>query len=192
MIITKQDLNEYIKQDKTQLGITHNHPRPFTDEIWKYEITLRKYEYWINQTSKIAEIMSFIYKVIFHIKCVKLGIFIGPNTCGKGLSIAHPNCIEINDHAQIGENLRIHEGVTIGASGGSAPTIGNNVYLASGAKVIGDITIADNCAVGANAVVVKDVLEAGITVGGVPAKTISKNSSERFIYWYLNNQGGAL
>lgn len=49
---------------------------------------------------------------------VKLGIGIAPNVCGKGLSIAHYGCIEINDKAKIGNNLRIHEGVTVGASGG--------------------------------------------------------------------------
>ena len=85
----------------------------------------------------------------------------------------------------IGENCRIHEGVTIGASGGSdAPIIGNDVFLASGCKVMGKVKIADGCVIGANAVVVKSVEEKGVTVGGVPAKIISKNNSDKFIYWY--------
>ena len=45
MIETKKDLNEYLICDKKQLGITRRFPRPFTDEIWKFEIALRKYEY---------------------------------------------------------------------------------------------------------------------------------------------------
>ena len=51
MIQDKNDLKEYLAADKKQLGITRRYPRPFTDEIWKYEIVLRKYEYWLNQQS---------------------------------------------------------------------------------------------------------------------------------------------
>ena len=49
MISSRKDLKEYLLADKKQLGITRRFPRPFTDEIWKYEITLRKYEYWMNR-----------------------------------------------------------------------------------------------------------------------------------------------
>lgn len=49
MIRTKVDLKKYMAQDKRQLGIKHKNPRPFMDHIWKYEIELRKYEYWLNQ-----------------------------------------------------------------------------------------------------------------------------------------------
>ena len=62
-----------------------------------------------------------------------------------------------------------------------APIIGNNVHLCSGCKVIGAIHIADNCVVGANAVVTSDVFEEGITVAGVPAKKVSNNSSKLYI-----------
>ena len=114
--------------------------------------------------------MEQVYKLLHHRNSVKLGIGIGPNCCGKGLSIAHAGTIQINGDARIGDNLRIQEGVTIGAGSGGVPTIGNNVYLGSGCKVIGNVKIVDDCAVGANAVVVKNVLEKGITVAGVPAK----------------------
>lgn len=123
MIISKQDLKEYMQQDKKQLGIRRRFPRPFTDEIWKYEITLRKYEYWYNQSRWGSGLMRFLYKVKHHRNSVKLGIGIGPNCCGKGLSIAHIGTIQINDHARIGENLRIQEGVNIGAGpGGCQPS----------------------------------------------------------------------
>jgi len=52
MISSRKDLKEYLLADKKQLGITRKFPRPFTDEIWKYEITLRKYEYWMNRGGK--------------------------------------------------------------------------------------------------------------------------------------------
>mgnify|MGYP002521646001 CR=1 FL=1 len=172
MILSKTDLKEYLLADRKQLGITRKHPRPFTDEIWKYEITLRKYEYWSNQKCKwgVRKFMTQVYKLLHHRNIVKLGIGIGPNCCGKGLSIAH--------------NLRIQEGVTIGAGNGGTPTIGNNVYLGSGCKVIGNVKIADDCVVGANAVVTKDVVERGITVAGVPAKKISSNNSFSSVFWF--------
>lgn len=183
MILSKKDLKEYMAQDKQMLGIHRRFPRPFTDEIWKYEILLRKYEYWLNQHWILASIPKMHYKFWLHQMSVKLGIFIGPNTCDKGLSIAHINCIEINQNAKIGKNLRIHEGVTIGASGNDdAPVIGDCVFLASGCKVMGKVKIASHCVVGANAVVVKDITEEGITVGGAPAKKISDRNSDRFVF----------
>ena len=185
MIKTKEDLTEYLIWDKQQLGIERKFPRPFTDEIWKYEIALRKYEYWYNQKSVLAKIICMIYKLRWHQWSVKLSIGIGPNVCDKGLSIAHSGAININQNARIGKNCRIHEGVTIGASGGAdAPTIGDNVFLASGCKIMGKVTIESGCVVGANAVVVKDVLEKNITVAGIPAHKISNKNSDKFIYWY--------
>ena len=190
MIKTKDDLKEYMNQDRIQLGIKRAHPRLFTDEIWKYEIVLRKYEYWTNNKKGILSTLCLLYyKMIWHRKSIQLGISIGPNTCGKGLSIAHINGIQINNNARIGENLRIQEGVTVGASGGiDAPVIGNNVFLASGARIMGKVRVPDNCVIGANAVVVKDVPESSITVGGIPAKKISDNDSYRFVYFYKEEQ----
>ncbi|AXY02862.1 hypothetical protein D1115_17910 [Vibrio alfacsensis] len=77
----------------------------------------------------------------------------------------------------IGKNCNISQGVTIGKINQGnkigAPIIGNNVYIAPGAKIIGGIHIGDNVAIGANAVVVTDVPD-NVTVGGIPAKIISK------------------
>ena len=64
--------------------------------------------------------------------------------------------------------------------------IGDNVFLASGCKVMGKVNVADGCVVGANAVDVKDVDEPGITVAGVLAKKISDHNSDRFVFWYQN------
>ena len=69
--------------------------------------------------------------------------------------------------------------MTIGATGGSheAAVIGDNCYFGSGAKVIGAVHIADDVAVGANAVVTKDIAEAGTTWAGAPARKISGRNS---------------
>lgn len=190
MIKSKPDLKEYLEKDKIQLGIKRLKPRPFLDDIWKYEIELRKYEYYLNSNSKslIKKITQIIYKFKHKRRGIRLGITIPPNTCGKGLSIAHHSCIQINKNAKIGENLRIHEGVTIGASGGDAPFIGNNVFLGSGCKVMGKVTIADGVVVGANSVVVKDIIEPNITVAGAPAKKVSDKNSDGFVFWYKSGE----
>lgn len=59
--------------------------------------------------------------------------------------------------------------------------IGNNVYIRMGARILGDITIADNVVIGANAVVTKSITEPGITVAGIPVKKISDVGSEFYI-----------
>ena len=189
MINTKADLKEYMLQDKEQLGINRRFPKPFSDKVWRYEILLRKREYWLNKKGRglLTKIMRLYYHFLHSRYSTKLGVSIPPNTCGKGLSIAHACCIFINQAAEVGDNLRIHEGVTIGASGSEvAPKIGDCVFLGTGCKIIGNVRIASHCAVGANAVVVKDVLEEGITVAGVPAKKVSNNNSDRFVYGRLN------
>ncbi len=72
----------------------------------------------------------------------------------------------------VGENLWINQCVTIGYSNATdCPTIGNNVTIGAGAKVIGDVHVGDNVIIGANAVVVKDVPDNAV-VGGVPAKIL--------------------
>ena len=125
-----------------------------------------------------------LYKKRLYSLGAKCGGFSIPINCfGPGLSIAHYGTIVVNDTAKVGKNCRIHEGVTIGATGknGQAAIIGDNCFLATGAKVIGDIHLGNDIAVGANAVVTKSFLEDKITLGGVPAKKISNHSSRDFL-----------
>jgi serine O-acetyltransferase len=79
----------------------------------------------------------------------------------------------VNGGAKIGANCRIHPDVVIGAGASyryKALKIGDNVFIGPGAKIFGDITIADGIAIDANAVVNKSFLETNITIAGVPAK----------------------
>jgi serine O-acetyltransferase len=102
------------------------------------------------------------------------------NVFGPGLCVEHYGSIVVNENAGIGANCRIHEGTTIGVNGLNiyeVPQIGDNVYIASGAKIIGSIKITNGIAIGANAVVTKDFLEENITIAGVPAKKINNNDS---------------
>ena len=183
MITTKAELKYYLKQDSIALYCSNKkHPKLFGDEIWKFQIILRKAEYYTNayRNSKKQYIFHFLwYKLLLHRYSIKLGFSIPINVFGPGLSIAHCGTIVVNSAAKVGKNCRIQEGVNIGATNGScsAPQIGDNVFIGTGAKIIGDITVADDVAIGANAVVVKTIEEKGCTYGGVPAKKISSNSS---------------
>lgn len=186
MIKNKVDLKEYLKADKIALERKTEKPKSL-DFIWKYEILLRKSEYYKNcKHDLLSKIMFKFYN-----KCrLKIGIRCGfeipLNVCGKGLSIAHIGTIIINSGTKIGENCRMHVGVNIGTRAGlvnSAPTIGNNVYIAPGAKLFGKIEIADNIVIGANAVVNKSFTENGIAIAGVPAKKISDNGTGNMEYY---------
>ncbi len=182
MIKTKQDLKFYLLCDKVALKIPskRKYPRPVFDSIWTYEIILRKTEYHKNNSGIIHNILYIFYRVRLEKLGTKLSINILPNVFGPGLSIAHYGGIIVNPYAKVGCNCRIHEGVTIGSTNGSnkAAEIGDNCFLGSGAKIIGNIKIGNNIAVGAGAVVIKDINEDHVSVAGVPAKIISHNGSE--------------
>lgn len=178
MIKSKFDLKEYLECDKKSLGRKSKHPSYF-DYIWRYEILLRKCEYYIN-THKTRCLWGGVNYLFCKYRFKRIGVLCGfsiqPNCIGKGLCIAHIGPIVVNGYSRIGENCRIHVGVNIGADArisNAAPKIGNNVYIGPGAKLFGNIVIADNIAIGANAVVNKSFNEKGISIGGIPAKKIS-------------------
>ena len=89
----------------------------------------------------------------------------------------HVGPIMINKEAKIGSDLCIHinTGIVAGGTSNGVPTIGDGVVIGIGAVVLGDIYIANNIAIGANAVVNKSFFEENIGVAGVPAKKISDN-----------------
>ena len=106
----------------------------------------------------------------------KTGIEIHPGAkIGKGLFIDHGTGVVIGETAIIGDNVTMFHGVTLGGTGKEKgkrhPTIGNNVFIGSGAKLLGNITIGDNVKIGANAVILKDV-PSDTTIVGVPGKIV--------------------
>ena len=96
----------------------------------------------------------------------------------------------MNKDVKIGNNCNISQGVTLGVTNRGAkkgcPTIGDNVYIAPGAKVIGNIVVGNDVAIGANCVLTKDVPDHAVVVG-IPGKIISYNGSSGYInrtnYW---------
>lgn len=120
--------------------------------------------------------IPLIHLIIQRFIEITTGISIPPEAeIGKGLLIMHFGGIVINSDVKIGEFCTISHGVTIGNKnpGGKSPKIGNKVYLCAGAKVLGDISIGDNCVIGANAVVLESFPENSV-IGGIPAKLLKK------------------
>ena len=110
------------------------------------------------------------------------GIEIHPGaTIGRRLVIDHGTGIVIGETAEIGDDVLIYQGVTLGGTGKDVgkrhPTIGNNVMISAGSKVLGPINIGDNSRVAAGAVVLKDV-PPNSTVVGVPARVVRQNGKK--------------
>jgi serine O-acetyltransferase len=104
------------------------------------------------------------------------GIEIHPAaTIGEGLFIDHGMGVVIGETAELGNNVTLFQGVTLGGTGKEKgkrhPTLGNNVLVGAGAKVLGSFTIGDNALIGANAVVLQP-LPANTTAVGVPAEVV--------------------
>jgi serine O-acetyltransferase len=95
---------------------------------------------------------------------------------GPGLVLAHPIGIVINSSVRAGVNLVLESGVVLGDNRGRSPTIGDNVFVGSGAKVIGGVTIGSGARIGANAVVLHDV-PPGTLVVGIPARVVPARAS---------------
>jgi len=131
---------------------------------------------------------STIIKYILHRKKIKYGIQISMDTkIGKGFYIGHFGSIVVSGGAKIGDNCNISQDVTIGfiprGKKKGVPVIGDNCYIAPGAKIIGNVKIGNNVAIGANAVVTTDLPDNAVAVG-IPAKIISYNGSDG----YTNNR----
>jgi serine O-acetyltransferase len=88
---------------------------------------------------------------------------------GPGFILIHPIGVVINSKVRGGSNVWVESGVVIGENRGECPKLGNDIFIGSGAKVIGDIFVGSNSKVGANSVVLHNVAE-GDTVVGIPAR----------------------
>ena len=170
-----------------------------TSDGFKYSFYLRLCSYL--RTAQPRVIMAPLYLVAFMILChykYKFGIYISHATqIGSGLYIGHTVGVEVNTFAVIGKNCNLSQGVTIGQTNRGkrkgAPVIGDNVYIGSGAKIIGGIRVGDNAAIGANCVVTEDVPDNAVVVG-VPGKTVSYKGSKGYVnrtdYEFQGKQNG--
>ena len=136
---------------------------------WRYTIKSR----WIRLP------FSFLYKVLYLFIQIITGIELPCEVkVGRRFTIEHFGGIVVSGDASFGDDVIIRNGVTVGlrhTGVRGSPTIGNRVDIGAGAKLLGPIEIGDDVAIGANAVVIKDVPANSIAVG-VPARIIHKKS----------------
>lgn len=182
MIKTYKDLCDVLKHEKPL------YPNSLQDYItlnqrvynWRY-IKLLRYSEYFHNNMRGNIFMKILYLLVKRKKNrlgAKIGIEIEANTFDKGLIIHHNGSIVVNGNSKIGVNCQLHGDNCIGNIGGNSgvacPVIGNNVDIGVGAKIIGNIYVANGIKIGANALVNKSFYEEGITIVGVPARKIER------------------
>ena len=183
MIDNKYELNEWLSTERKALlgdnSVKKHTWLYLTQDHWyailKYQKFLRYELYHRNKNTNLYHrIMEILYCRKKNKLGNKLGFYIGCEVFDKGLTIYHHGGVIVNGYARVGKNCRLHGQNCIGNNGKdiNAPRIGNNVDIGVGAKIIGDVVIADDITIGAGSVVVDSFLEKGITIAGVPARKI--------------------
>jgi serine O-acetyltransferase len=141
---------------------------PGVHAIWGHRIS-----HWLwNRGARVAA------RVFAELTRILTGVEIHPGAVlGAGLFIDHATGVVIGETAEVGDNVTIYHGVTLGGTGTDTgkrhPTIGDRVIVGAGAKILGPIKIGDDSRIGANAVVVKEVPSSSVVVG-VPGQIISR------------------
>jgi serine O-acetyltransferase len=128
--------------------------------------------FWRRRLFLLARLVSNVGRLL-------TGIEIHPAAqLGRRIIIDHGMGVVIGETAVVGDDVYMYHQVTLGgtssARGKRHPTIGRNVIIGAGAKILGDILVGEDARVGANAVVVQDV-QPGITVVGIPARAVERN-----------------
>jgi serine O-acetyltransferase len=126
--------------------------------------------------------LPFVPRFLSHISRQITGIEIHPGAeIGKDFFIDHGSGTVIGETAEVGDNVTIYQNVTLGGTSLNQekrhPTVGNNVVIGAGAKLLGPIKIGDNVRIGSNSVVTKDVPSNSVVVG-VPGKIVSRNGKK--------------
>ena len=136
---------------------------------------------WLHRISHFLykKGLVLIPRLINYFSRFLTGVDIHPGaTIGKGLFIDHAMGVVIGETSIIGDNVTLYQGVTLGGTGKEKgkrhPTIGNNVVVATGAKVLGSFTVGDNSKIGAGSVVLEEV-PPNSTVVGIPGKIIARD-----------------
>ncbi len=151
-----------------------------------------KHVFWFRTASftrghRLRAILYPLARVVYRHYQHKHGVWLVPGTkIGRGLFLEHMGDIVVNSRAVIGKNCNIASGVTIGQTNRGkrkgTPTLGNNVFVGPGAKILGNVSIGNNVAIGANCVVVDDIPDNAV-VAAQPGQVISYSGT----VGYINN-----
>lgn len=176
MIKSRRDLKEYLEYEKEL------YPNTLYDYIVCYQRVYNwRFIKWLRRAEYHKNTAGILHKLLY-LFCARqknrigriISVEIWENSFGKGLVLHHNGNIVINGGAKIGSNCQLHGDNCIGNSKveSGMPVLGDNVDIGVGAKILGDVTIANGIVIGANAVVTKSFLEENITIAGVPARRI--------------------
>ena len=152
----------------SKLEVVLNYPG--LHAIWMHRITHRLYNMHMRVLARfLSQVARFFTQVEIH-----------PGAqLGEGLFIDHGCGIVIGETTVVGDNCTIYQGVTLGGVGTKKgkrhPTIGNNVMISAGAKIIGSFTVGDNSKIGAGSVVIEEV-PPNCTVVGVPGRVVKRDN----------------
>jgi serine O-acetyltransferase len=156
-----------------------------------------RYIFWMRlaaylRGSPLLKVLYWVVSLQRYRLEVKYGISIPPTTrIGPGFFISHCGGIVVNELVSLGRNCNLSHGVTIGQKNRGkhkgCPSIGDSVFIGAGACIIGGITIGSHAAIGAHAVVVRDVGENEV-VAGNPAQTVSMEGSRDYVNWILDEE----
>ena len=144
---------------------------PGVHALWAYRITHWQWTHGMKLLARLGAALSQHFT----------GVDIHPAaSLGSGIFIDHATGVVIGETAEVGDDVTIYQGVTLGGTSlehvKRHPTIGNRVTIGAGAKILGPITVGDDSRIGANAVVVKSVPPNSVVVG-VPGQIIARSNA---------------
>ena len=129
-------------------------------------------------TRRFGWVGKVLSKLIWRRNVRVSGCYLSPSSCiGPGLFLPHATAIVVGDGVVAGSDLHLYQSVTLGQRGALYPCLGSGVVVYSGACVLGPVHLGDGVVVGANAVVLRDVV-AHTAVGGVPARELAASRDE--------------
>lgn len=165
-IANKNELREYMTADLQVQPASRNFiKRLFFDDVVRLKKHLRHAEYHFNGGG-FHKLLYGYHKLWLHHLCRVFNSEIPINVFGKGLKIWHAERIIINGNARVGDWCSISSGVVIAQAHNECPTIGDYVELMIDSKVLGGISVADHCRIGANALVLKTIEKPNTTWAG--------------------------
>ena len=184
MIRTREELRDCLRKERTiylpeQCALEKILTSDNQFKLFQYVRLLRFTEYHYNNRQKLYhKLLYALYRRKKNILGRELGIEMWENTFDTGLLIYHAGNIVVNGNSRIGKNCKLHGDNCVGNNGLTikCPVLGDNIRLGVGAKVIGDVQLADNITVAAGAVVIHSCMIPGAVLAGVPAKCVKISS----------------
>lgn len=179
-INNKNDLRTFLEAESKRYGIKNIKIPIFAisenQVLWKHIALLRKTEYYVNTGSRIVSLLyRYRLRNIQRKYCLRIPL----NVFDCGLKIMHLGPVSASADARVGKHCTLHmySALVAGGTNDYAPTLGDGIIVSIGAIILGNVILADNTVIGANALVNKSFTESDITIAGVPAKKISNSGS---------------